>query len=1410
MRHTRHPRTSAVLRTLALGVVALAWLAAPAAGQRTSPVYLDDSPSAEEALGRASELTALGNLDEAARVLQGVVSRHAESVAPTRADPDLHVSVRTLAHRLLLDEPRLLERYAVLHEAEAAALVETGAAVEVERTMLLTPSGAEAAIGVAQAYLEDARFDAAWRTLVQLDRHPSRTGPLAREAVGLLERIAAYRWASMDGRDRAAARARIDRWRADAGLAPGGEVRPAEAPPSPEAFTLFEQGAGADLSGVLGKPLASARLGEAPEAIRSLANQGPNQNMPETARVLHAMPTLAGDLLLTNDSESVCAFDRFTLTRLWKTSIVGPPSSTPHAARQTGLEDPSAVAVSPPYAVALMGLSLQGRSTQERTLAAMDLGSGEIRWTVRLSEAEDPRLEGGLLRGPAVIDEGLVLVSVVRSVSRHRLLSVSIAAFDLRSGSMEWLRPVCSIGHVNWAMSPESTDPMVVDDGVVYRADRLGTIAAIESATGRPVWIRRAPRSLDQRGRLTEPWEGNRPLLVDGKVVALTPDRDQILALDAETGEQIDSFPAARFGEPNYLLEMDGQLLAVGMSQIASRPIDGIGDPANETHLVGSFPRYIRGRATVMGDELIVPLTNGVRVYPVEAVSPGGGSAEPRELALERAGAVLATEGQLIVTDDLRVHSYLSWDTADRLLRERIESDPLDPQPAVTYAELAYRAGKGDTILGAVDTAMRAMEADPLSERSRENRSRLFASTLEMIEPTEASAPVEIEGDLRESLLDRMGRLASSPEEQVAFLLVSGRVYESTDRPALAVERYQEVLASAPLADAIYTENATRLPASTEATRRLRTLIRVEGRGVYEAYEQEAGRLLAQLGDLASARDYERIAQQYPVSTHAPTAWREAARERFAAGQTQQGIFALEEGIASAAGAGGDDNPLLGRLAGELITRLVDDGRLAPAAYRLASLRKEHPGLTLTDEDGPIEAERLGERIRDMLAQRDRRPRIGPNLGETRVVTGWFIEEPADRSNADRPTDAVVMRSPEGERSLWRVDGSGELRRAWTIPAVGDLLRIDHHAVYFTDVSNEHESMRWVSRRDLETGEVVWRTPFFGELFPGGGPFDPGGSSPRVDTPLERARPLSDLFVLFDTLALVLVERTGRSAAFDIETGRLLWAHEVGPAPVQPVHDAAAGGGVVALGGLRLLPPEAREDHGEPYRHVLVALDATTGELLFEHVEDNPIRWVRVTPEGPALVATGDSVASLDVFRRFVRWRAEAEAMRATYGAWVFPGRAVVRDINDALYLLDTEAGESGGPLALGDRLAPGFQHARVVAIDGRAALATAHGVALWDERGELIGLDERWQVGRVLPPRFAERHVATLALEPRPIDGDSAAYELSVFDLQSLKAAAEPVSIELGASPDVLTLVDGKILVSAGAATVVIDAPAE
>ena len=68
------------------------------------------------------------------------------------------------------------------------------AALPVEEILghVLTESGYEAALRLAQREIEDAHFEAARRTLEQLETHPDRTGKRGQDAAALLALVAQY------------------------------------------------------------------------------------------------------------------------------------------------------------------------------------------------------------------------------------------------------------------------------------------------------------------------------------------------------------------------------------------------------------------------------------------------------------------------------------------------------------------------------------------------------------------------------------------------------------------------------------------------------------------------------------------------------------------------------------------------------------------------------------------------------------------------------------------------------------------------------------------------------------------------------------------------------------------------------------------------------------------------------------------------------------------------------------------------------------------------------------------------------------------------------------------------------------------------------------------------------------------
>jgi len=83
----------------------------------------------------------------------------------------------------------------------------------------------------------------------------------------------------------------------------------------------------------------------------------------------------------------------------------------------------------------------------------------------------------------------------------------------------------------------------VLADGAVHVASNSGAIACVDAWDGSILWVRRYKRVgaywRTVRGKPVTPWSGwrNAPLVADGIVVVVPCDGEDVLGLDAATGE---------------------------------------------------------------------------------------------------------------------------------------------------------------------------------------------------------------------------------------------------------------------------------------------------------------------------------------------------------------------------------------------------------------------------------------------------------------------------------------------------------------------------------------------------------------------------------------------------------------------------------------------------------------------------------------------------------------------------------------------------------------------------------------------------------------------------------------------------------------------------------------------------------
>lgn len=1441
-------RSPHLLKTTALAVGLIAVAPFSHAQPQLNPVYVDDSPAADDTIARVKDHLAAGNLDEAVRVLQGLLDEHGDRLTASSGDPDVFISVRTRVHEVIRGEPALLERYRELQGPRAAALLDgaanrlDGPVDQAQGAFLLTPTGFEAALRVAQRQLEDARFEAARLTLEELDLHPDRTAipANARAAAALYSTIARYV-------SRPEVWQRADRWTSDAAAAAvAHQAEPTPTNALPRAVSPLGLLPELDTRGLIAKSLWQIEL-TPPSSIGAdmpLPNIRGAIVIPPGARELLMLPTVTDDLLVINDGTQINAWDRFTLSPRWtiQPGPVAPEMDDPDAEFReriwsTGSSpEPITVAIRAGDGAAATGRKPTLNKEGDTQLVGFDPRTGRARWSFALAELS-PLLADGVIRGPLEIHEGVVVAGVRRHAPERRLISLSMIGLDVRTGQLLWTRLVGSAGWLPFGPQSIGPEGTAVDRGIAFRADGVGAVAAVAIDSGRTLWVRRMPVEAGQSGRdASYAWNLCSPIVDDGSIIIIAPDQRRIVRLNATTGAVIAERPASLFGSPApfYLLKAGATVAAVGPQRIAVAPI-----AAFDSAPVRMTPQFeepgIWGRVSVVGDKLLVPLVKGLAL-----VDPLNPDAEPLTQPLEKPGNILAADKQLIVVNDFQAHSYLQWEVAESILNQRMAADPKDPTPAVTFAELAYRAGRPSRIAPAIDAALTAISDNPVLERNQEQRTRLFDAVHEMVSAAiETPAPDSsadgadaARAELRikdaailTTLVAQLARAASNPDDKVAVALSSGRLAETAGKPAEAATIYQQVLDEPSLAVANWKGPGVSVRAELEATRRLEHLIATAGAVVYAAQETACSTTLDQLGPAATIEQLNQLATRYPLCSRVPEIYQRLSDLHKAADQPREAVVALESGLKAVQRIAGAPPAAVGELAGRLILELRERQQPSAAAGVLRSIRRRFPDIALTASGQMLDADRLGAELAERIAAATRWPRVGAlTAGNMQVLSGWSLLKPRLWESTPHVSTSVVLTN-EREVGVFvaspaaaepKSDAPGGLTAFWSRPLDrGDVrhIRSTPEAVYllFGGDSGGIEKVL------LNQGPSAkgWKTGSLFELFP---PDDltrglrraAGVDVNEIDTPDDGPAAPDDLLAAMDERTLVLVQRTGRAVGIDLDTGEQLWRIESG---LSFVYDAQLVAGMLAIAGeVRKLSPQGAV---EEQTSAVQIIDARAGRLG-QRIADlqSRVRWVRITESGQLICGADKSVISIDPATSQRNWMIRSPEVMPAIAAWVFGDRLLLLSSDRQLWLASLSTGQMR-PQSLDaprNRLETSRQieaFAVGPSLDGPFAVATYQGLMTFSADGEQLGNDGLGGLDSMLPPRPAEGRAVTIetVAEGRGEDG---LMQFQLYPIETPTGILEGrVMVNLGARPSAMQLLDGKILITAGASTVIIDAPA-
>lgn len=1333
---------------LGLSLFSGVWGAGPAHAQLSpieNPVYLDDSTSARVALERLDELIARGSEGEAVRAVQQLLDEEGERLLPSDEDESLFVPVRRRVHEALLARPDLLARYREAEEPTASARLGRGMHAEVERTRLLTTSGLEATLRVAQEHLEGARFDAARRTLEQLEDHPDFRGGVVGEAAELAALVSRY---AADAPSRQLA----SRWSARAGVAwePG---EPIEAPRAGRVRVVDAllgggwTGERSRVGSVLTDPVESVQLTPGDESD-GMGRGG----IPSAAWTL---PTVAGDTLYLNDGETISAWDRFTMRPQWRARTVDDPDApiTDDVLRSRrdslgrNLEDPTGVTVHADLVLAVSGRANAGERRGDPRVHAFDRRTGARVWSVN-PESLDASLTGGSVRGPVLVSDGVAVVAVRKMLRRRRLVSILLVGLELGTGELRWVRQVASTGSLPFQQYSPLPVGLAESDGVVYVTDVLGVAGAVEAATGRAVWVTRQASNPFQQTNNRMVWMASNPIVHDGTMVSISADGLWVTRRDVATGEELGRRPCADFGEPGYLVRAGDWLCAVGRSSVSVVSLEGMEvDDVRRSVLVPD--PGIRGRVVPAGDTLALPVSDGLLL--IDPASQRGGSDMSRELVpLSRSGNALVLDGQAVVVDDSMAHNFLSWEVASALLEARLEADPSDPGPALIYTELAFRSGEVGRLVEITDRAIDAVEGLAGTRRA-EAGDRLFEALSLMVtaggglggglDPASAGwggsvagvsgsgvagAVIEDASVVRD-LLARMERLARTPSQRVVTVLAQAELAALEGDPVGALERYQRVLSDPSLRGAEWRGGPLVVRAGVEALRRLERLLERDGLGVYGVFEgaatAEAQAVVA--GDVAGIRG---VATRYPAASVSVSLWLSAGRLELERGEVARGLRDLREGLGvierrRRAGAAARADGAEGELAGLLISALVERDRVGAAGRVLERVRRLE--VTPTLDGRPASLDGLGEG--GGLAG-------PPSLGRSLSGEGAFLLPgeplvPVVRTARADP-DRVLLQSPVTGELILADRRDGSLGERWRRPMGRTsvlAVRSDRDSVVVLRPRVGPGSGGWLESLDAQTGRTLWRSLSFDDAARGRGV--PRGA--RVELGDGEQVSATQLLVAVEDTTAVLLERWGRAVAIDLSRGVVLWADELG---VRSVTDASMVDGVLVVGG------ESDAGDGLGAMPSLLSVEARTGEVL-QRIDglSSEVRWIRAAGEargvgsgvteglgagGGVVVGLRGSIIGLDVESGQPRWNLSDEAVRGSRDAWVAgPGVTVLSEQGGA-WLIDLSTGRlRPGPIDLRGRV-QGDSERRVYWSDGRTLVSTDRGVVSYDDQGEVVGLD--------------------------------------------------------------------------------------
>lgn len=325
---------------------------------------------------------------------------------------------------------------------------------------------------------------------------------------------------------------------------------------------------------------------------------------------------------------------------------------------------------------------------------------------------------------PTYADGALYVLAVVDSGTTRESWAVCL---DASNGLILWRTMICaaSPAYFSSSLQPALGLPVAVQGGLVFCVTNLGTVAALEAATGRVRWIRVYDR-VDQNnqggwGMATAAqrdfWSYNPPILAEDRLIVTPQDSNYLYGLDPATGqlkwltERVSSAGHIAPGDVESLQYVLG--IAHGRLIVSGRNVYFIEIKGGRREARAPFidDHRIVGRGVVTRDVILVPTEKALVRINATLTAKGRPNAKlmsehPWEDAEAEAGNLIIAGDVLFSVSPTHVNAYFVAEEVERKLVARIKENPADLSAYLELGDIYHRIEKFDAAVKTFDEAL--------------------------------------------------------------------------------------------------------------------------------------------------------------------------------------------------------------------------------------------------------------------------------------------------------------------------------------------------------------------------------------------------------------------------------------------------------------------------------------------------------------------------------------------------------------------------------------------------------------------------------------------------------------------------------------------------------------------------------